>query len=133
MTTTIERSFGGILPGYKDLIVWQKANELAIEIYRLSKDFPDDERYGLTSQIRRAAVSVPTNIVEGNAKLSSADFVRFLDIARGSLAETEYLLFLANNLGFVKKDKKIASELISQVGKLIWSLRASLSKKDKSL
>lgn len=77
---------------YKTLIVWQKANELALKVYALTETFPKKEIFGITSQIRRSALSVPTNIVEGYGRRTKPELSRFMDIARGSLAETEYLL-----------------------------------------
>lgn len=86
---------------YRDLIAWQKAIELVTEIYKISKNFPKDELYGLTSQLRRAAVSVPSNIAEGQARLSKQEFRNFLGYARASLVEVETQLVIAKNLGFV--------------------------------
>lgn len=83
---------------FQDLKVWQRSHALVLEIYRLTKDFPSTERFGITSQIRRAAVSVPTNIAEGTKRLGGQDFVRFINIAEGSLAETEYLITLSRDL-----------------------------------
>ena len=87
--------------GYKKLKVWEKAHQLAIEIYRISKTFPKEEMYGLTSQIRRAAFSVPLNIVEGHASTSKKEFLSFLNIANRSLVETEYLLEIIQELNFM--------------------------------
>lgn len=86
---------------FREIKVWQKAHDLVLAIYKATENFPQDERYGLTSQIRRAAASVPTNIVEGRARGSDADFRRFLVIAFGSANELEYLLLLARDLGFL--------------------------------
>ena len=80
------------MANYRNLIVWQKAHELALFIYRLTYKFPMHERYALATQIRRAALSIPTNIVEGYNRKSKKEFVHFIDIALGSLAELEYLL-----------------------------------------
>ena len=85
---------------YQDLIAWQKAMVMVTEVYELTKVFPTDERFGLTSQIRRAAVSVPSNIAEGQARNSTGEFVQFLGIARGSLAEVATQLLIARNLKF---------------------------------
>lgn len=87
---------------FRDLVVWQKAHELVLAVYRASRDFPDDESFGLTSQIRRAAVSVPANIAEGFAKRGRPDKLRFLNLAGGSLAEVHYYLILASDLGYLK-------------------------------
>ena len=86
---------------FVDLKVWQRSHELALAIYRMTESFPRDERFGLTSQIRRAATSVPTNIAEGSRRQRASDYARFLNIAESSLAEVEYLLMLARDLGYV--------------------------------
>jgi four helix bundle protein len=86
---------------FRDIKAWQKGHELALQAYRFTASFPDSERYGLTSQIRRAAISVPANIAEGCGRNSEADFARFLHIAMGSASELEYLLLVSRDLGFV--------------------------------
>jgi four helix bundle protein len=91
------------LTGYKKLIVYQKAKDLVLKIYNITNSFPSSEAFGLTSQIRRAAVSVLANIVEGYAKESSAEFYRFLTISIGSLTELEVHFDLSNELTFIKK------------------------------
>lgn len=88
--------------GYKDLIAWQKAMDLVEVVYRASGRFPADERFGLTSQVRRAVVSIPSNIAEGYARAGRNDYPRFLDIARGSANEVETQILLAARLGFTK-------------------------------
>ena len=95
------RAASGEVRRYRDLIVWQKAVDWVAAVYAATQGWPSDERYGLTSQVRRAAVSVPSNIAEGCARRSTADFVRFLLIARGSLAEVETQLIIAERLGYV--------------------------------
>ena len=85
---------------FQDLIVWQRAHQFVLRVYRLSKSFPREELYGLTSQFRRAAVSVPANIAEGFKKRGRADKVRFMNIAEGSLEECRYYLILAEDLGY---------------------------------
>ena len=89
--------------GYKKLKVWEKAHKLAIEIYKVSKAFPKEELYGLTSQIRRAGFSVPLNIVEGHASSSKKEFLSFLNIANRSLVEAEYLLEIVRELSFLNE------------------------------
>jgi len=111
---------------YKNLIVWQKAHEFAISIYKLSEEFPINEKFGITSQIRRAALSVPTNIVEGYGRRSKSELSRFIDIARGSLAEAEYLLEFSKELGYIKKDITGIKSLIEQVSKLLWNFQKKL-------
>jgi four helix bundle protein len=86
---------------YKDLNVWKRADDLALAVYGATKRFPKDEVYGLTSQLRRASLSVPTNIVEGYARKGDKELARFIGIAIGSLAETEYLLSFALRLGYL--------------------------------
>ena len=86
--------------GFQDLLVWQKAHHFVLAVYRLTKSFPKSETYGLTSQFRRAAVSVPANIAEGFRKRGKADKVRFLNIAQGSLEECRYYLILSDDLGY---------------------------------
>lgn len=91
--------------GYRKLKVWEKAHKLAIEIYKLSKRFPKEETYGLTSQIRRAAFSVPLNIVEGHTSTSKKEFLNFLNIANRSLVEIEYLLEVVRELNETEYQK----------------------------
>lgn len=85
----------------RNLTVFQLADNLAIDIYAATRRFPDDERYGLTTQLRRAAVSVATNLVEGSERTGEKDYLRFVDVAAGSAAEVRYLLTFARRLGFV--------------------------------
>ena len=102
---------------YKSLDVWQKARMIVKEIYAISETFPPEEKYGLTSQIRRAAVSVPSNIAEGYNRHSSKDFVHFLRIAKGSAAEMETQLILAKDVFLVTDEK--AEPLLAEIDKLI--------------
>jgi four helix bundle protein len=113
---------------HHNLRAFQLADELAVAVYRHTANFPRAEQFGLTSQIRRAAVSVPSNIVEGCAKSSEADYVRFLDIAYGSSCELQYQLSLTHRLGFLTDDSfevvdKIAVETAKVINGLIRSLR----------
>jgi four helix bundle protein len=85
---------------FTDLLVWQKAHDLVLEIYRLSQGFPKQEIYGLTSQLRRASVSIPANIAEGFRKRGTADKARFFNIAEGSIDEVRYYLILVNDLRY---------------------------------
>ncbi len=89
---------------FEKLAVWQKAHNLVLSIYSSTLSFPKEEMYGLTSQLRRASISIPTNIVEGRARGSTPDFIRFLRIARGSLEETEYLLLAARDLQYLPQE-----------------------------
>lgn len=107
---------------YKDLRVWQKADELAVQVYRITQEFPREELYGLTSQIRRAVLSIPTNIAEGYARKGDKELARYIAIAIGSMAETEYLLDFSKRLGYLKEQDFVETERIrDEVGKLLWS------------
>jgi four helix bundle protein len=86
---------------FTDLKVWQRGHALVLSVYRMTTAFPLNERYGLTSQVRRAALSVPTNIAEGSKRLTGQEYARFLNIAEASLAETEYLLMVSRDLGYI--------------------------------
>lgn len=109
------------------LIVWQKSHELTLEIYEITKDFPKEELFGLTSQIRRAAASVPSNIVEGKARGSNKEYKRFLLVARGSLEETKYQLLLAKDLKYIDEQKyKEILNLSKDVGRLLAGLIKTL-------
>jgi four helix bundle protein len=115
------------MANYKNLIIWQKSDKLALLIYALTRDFPKDEQFGITSQIRRAALSIPTNIVEGYNRKSRKELGRFIDISLGSLAETEYLLEFSIKLGYVRRDTNELETLITELGKLLWGFKGSLS------
>lgn len=116
-----------MLKSYKELIVWQKAMDLAIEVYRLSKSFPREETYALTGQIRRSVISIPSNIAEEQARNSTAEFKNFLSIAQGSLAETETQLILAIRLNYLKEtDAQLAISLREEVSKMLTSLKSKL-------
>ncbi len=111
---------------FRDLQVWQKSMQLTIAIYRLTKDFPREELYGLTSQIRRSAVSVPSNIAEGQGRLNIAEFRQFLGIARGSTCELQTQLEIARALQFGNPaliDE--ADSLSHEVGKMIYAFLES--------
>jgi len=110
---------------FQDLKVWQRSHALVLEIYQLTKDFPGSERFGITSQLRRAAVSVPTNIAEGTKRLGSQDYIRFINIAEGSLAETEYLIMLSRDLAYLSPDvtaRPLAE--ITDIARMLNALRA---------
>lgn len=91
--------------GYRKLEVWKKAHELVLCVYKYTQNFPKNEEYALTSQVRRAAVSVSANIVEGQASISKKDFLNFLNMSNRSLVETEYLLEVAYDLRYLSQDK----------------------------
>jgi len=86
---------------FEGLEVWKEAHKLAIMVYKITKDFPFDERFRLVSQICRSVTSIPANIVEGNARVHSSEYLQFLNVARGSLEETRYHLLLAKDLGYL--------------------------------
>ena len=114
---------------YKDLIAWQKSMELVTAVYRETTSFPKNELFGLTSQLRRAAVSIPSNIAEGQGRLSEKEFRHFLGQARGSLMEVETQLQIAENLGYLGKEpKRILTEACAEVGRILNGLLASVSK-----
>lgn len=108
---------------YKDtskLIVWKRSHELVLKIYEITKGFPKDELFGLTSQIRWAAVSIPSNIVEGKSRGSNNEYKRFLLIARGSLEEVKYQVLLAKDLKYIDEVMyKEISALADEVGKML--------------
>ena len=113
---------------YKDLIVWQKAMDLAEQTYLLTRNFPKEELYGLTSQLRRAAVSVPSNIAEGQARQSTAEFRNFLSIAQGSLAEVETQILLAIRFQYLTPQQSAqALSLREEVSKMLSGLRSKLN------
>jgi four helix bundle protein len=112
--------------GYRDLDVWQKAMKLVEAVYCIGRDMPDSERFGLTSQMQRAAVSVPSNIAEGYGR-GGGDYRRFVLIARGSLMELETQLELAVRLGLAKRDQVAAAWPLTQdVGRMLTRLAAAL-------
>lgn len=112
---------------HRDLVVWQKAMDLVEEVYRLSGQFPAEERFRLSSQITRAAISVPSNIAEGNARGSRNDYVRFLSIAKGSLMERETQVMLAVRLGYVNEaSAEPALNLIVEISKMLTAMRNRL-------
>lgn len=112
--------------GYKKLIVWQKADELAYQVYLETEKFPKHEIYGITSQLRRAAVSVPTNIVEGVGRQGKNELRQFANIALGSLVETEYLLEFCFRLNYLNKENYDGLErLRKETGGLLWKFYKS--------
>lgn len=117
--------------GYKKLKIWEKAHKMAIEVYKVTKEFPREELYGITSQLRRAAFSVPINIVEGHASNSKKEFLSFLNIANRSLVETEYLLEIGEELHFLTKSayeklENLRREVAIMLNAFVRSLRNKL-------
>jgi len=112
---------------YRDLKIWQRAIELSVAVYRLTGQFPADERFGLTSQLRRAAVSVASNIAEGYGRASRGEFRQFVGMARGSVLELQTQLVIAKELGFGKNLEMTKTEdLAEETGKMTWALLQKL-------
>ena len=105
---------------FENIVAWQKAHQFTCLVYRITKCFPEDERYGLTSQIRRAAVSIGANIAEGYKKLSKADKLRFLNISEGSLAECQNYILLSKDLKYLSNDNYVLlHDYAMEVGRLL--------------
>lgn len=112
---------------FKNLKIWQESHQLALAIYQASKNYPKDELYGLVSQIRRAAVSIPANIAESSMRSSDPDFARFLNISLGSLSELEYLLLLSTELGYLDSaHHRNLNAKINATRKMLLGLRTKL-------
>jgi four helix bundle protein len=112
------------------LDVWKHANELAFLVYNVTQDFPKEEAYGITSQVRRAALSIPTNIVEGYSRKGDKELARFVNIGLGSLAETKYLLYFSNRLGYFEKDTyNKLKKGYDTLGKLLWKFYEAIRDK----
>ncbi|MDH5295479.1 MAG: four helix bundle protein [Acidimicrobiia bacterium] len=116
-----------VLRDFKKVVAWRRAHELALSLYRVTRSFPTEERYGLASQIRRAAVSIPSNIAEGAGRRTPADYARFIDIALGSTNEVEYQLLLAHQLGYIGGSEHAArARDVSEVRKMCIGLRSAI-------
>jgi four helix bundle protein len=114
---------------YRDLLVWQKNIELCLKIYETCQSFPSSEKYGLMDQMKRAAISIPSNIAEGQGRQSVREFRHFLSIANGSLAELDTQRIIAEKLTFVSADKNAdLDQRITEVRKMLYSFSASLDK-----
>ena len=114
------------MESYRDLIAWQKAVELVVSIYRITKAFPKTEMYGLANQMQRAAVSVPSNIAEGHGLKQTQAYSRHLAIASGSLAELETQIEISKRLGYLPKEETNILEQANEVGRILSGLRRSL-------
>jgi four helix bundle protein len=115
---------------FRDLIVWQKSIDLVYEIYRLTREFPKHELYGLSSQVQRAAVSVAANIAEGNNRNSTREYIHHLSFSLGSLAEVETYLVVSTRLGYAQQKVIAAMELkCDEIGKMLRSLQKALRSK----
>ena len=112
---------------YRDLKVWQRSIELSVAIYKLTVEFPREEIYGLTAQLRRASVSVASNIAEGYGRTSKGEYKQFLGMARGSVLELQTQLVISEKLGFGQLEHiKTAQDLAEQTGKMLWALMEKL-------
>ena len=117
--------------GYRDLIVWQQAMNVAVETYRLTSAFPKDEMFGLTSQMRRAAVSIASNIAEGEGRKSKNEFSHFLGIALGSKSELETQIVLSERVNLLKSSEtESIKKSLDDIGKMLTALRRKLGTKD---
>jgi len=121
-------SRGRVIRGFRDLEVWQRAMDLVVEIYRLTKSFPSDERYGLTVQLRRAAVSVPSNIAEGRGRFGLGGFLYHLSVANGSLGEVETQLLISDRLKYLDPDARAVFERTGEVHRLLAGMVRALRK-----
>ena len=122
----VTRMGGG---GFQNLLVWRKAHAWVLEVYRLTRVFPKEETYALTPQLRRAAVSVPANIVEGFRKRGRADKIRFFNIAQGSLDECHYYLILARDLGYANTDVHLAA--LDEISRMLNSYSRAVAANDE--
>ena len=112
---------------YKDLIVWQKSIDLVVLVYAATKQFPSDERFGLSSQMQRASVSIAANIAEGHGRGTRSDYAHFLDMANGSVAEVETILTIARKLSHCSSEQcSTIEKQLSEIGKMLGVLRAKL-------
>ncbi len=119
-----------MLKNYKDLKVWQKSYELCLEIYRITAKFPKEEKYGLTSQIRRAVVSIPSNIAEGYGRKTTMDYIRMLYISYGSVCKLETQILLAGDLDFIEKGELgTAKKDIAEIERMLKAMIKSLENK----
>ncbi len=120
------------MSNYEDLAVWKLAHELVLDIYKITKRFPSDEKYRLTDQLCRAALSIPLNICEGSGRNTHKDFAHFLYIARGSLHETQYIITLARDIGLVDNDEWLhLADKCNSIGKMLNSLIRHISSEEK--
>ncbi len=129
LTVKKEGLFMVELKGFKKLTVWQKAYGFTLAVYKYSQKYPTSELYGLTSQLRRAAVSIAANIAEGSERQHKKEFLQFLSISRGSLGEVETYIMLSKDLGYISEDKFIElDEQRKEIGRLLRGLYNSVSK-----
>jgi four helix bundle protein len=115
---------------FEELDAWKKAHNMVLAVYRASGNFPKDERFGVVSQLKRAATSVPANIAEGFGRRSTKDFLRYLEIAGGSLEETRYFLRLSKDLNYLKDEEfKVLREMCDETGRLLGGLSQALRRR----
>jgi len=112
---------------HKDLDVWNRSVDLVVKIYKLTNELPDNEKFGLISQIKRSSISIPSNIAEGAGRSSAKEFIRFVDIANGSLSELETQLILTEKLGFCNT-QQIIDEEVMVIRKMLFRLKQSLNR-----
>jgi len=121
------------MKNYKELVVWQKAKNFAVALYRATETFPKTERFGLTSQIQRSATSVPANIAEGWGRGSTKEYIQFLTVARGSLMELETHLIIAGDLSYLKSDQLVNSQQeVESIGQMLNRLIQALKDRRSS-
>src|SRR5437899_9495148 len=131
MATTAASRTSGPVPWYRDLIVWQDSMDLVVTVYRITATFPKEERYSLVNQLRRAAVSVPSNIAEGHGRSRTGDYLRHLSVAVGSLSEVETQVQISRRLEYIAEDDQSrlldsCNAIAKMLGGLIRSLRKRL-------
>lgn len=117
-----------IIKSFEDLEVWKKAHRMVLEIYKITKDYPSEEKFALISQMRRSAISVPANITEGFRKKSSKDKINFYNIAQASLDELYYYLILSKDLGYIKDNKNILNHL-DEIARMLTGLIKSIAER----
>ncbi len=118
-----------MIKSYKELTVWKKAHNLVLDVYRITKGFPAEKKFGLISQIRRAAVSVPANIVEGFRRKGKRDKINFYNYAQSSLDELDYEMLLSSDLSYYKEYKQVAEE-IEEVSRILSGLISSITRNE---
>lgn len=120
---------GIIIKTFRDLIVWQLSHKLVLEVYKITKTFPPEEKFGLALQIRRSSSSVPTNIAEGHKRKSRKEYLHFLNVSESSLEETKYQLILSRDLCYIsEKDFNRLFNLSEEIGRKLFFLQKSLNK-----
>jgi four helix bundle protein len=119
-----------LVKSYRDLFAWHKSMSLVTEVYSVTNRFPRDEMYGLTSQLRRASVSIPSNIAEGHGRATRGEYIQFLCHARGSLCEVETQIFIARKLGYLTKEQgQVILSMTDELGRILNGLIASIERK----